>query len=152
MSTSSRIAVVNEDGTVNSIYCHWDGYPSYTGNRLLSAYNTLEKATALISLGSLSLVELLLSPPPNTSHSFESPQPFVTIAYHRDRGEDLCVAKYENTEAWNKAQQEDYNYIFINGKWYFCTYGKHELKPLEVEFIYTGGKYVTKRLGRVLYG
>jgi len=27
MATRSNIGIVNEDGSVTGIYCHWDGYP-----------------------------------------------------------------------------------------------------------------------------
>ena len=27
MATRSRIAKQNPDGTIKSVYCHWDGYP-----------------------------------------------------------------------------------------------------------------------------
>jgi hypothetical protein len=28
ISTISRIALQNEDGSITSVYCHYDGYPS----------------------------------------------------------------------------------------------------------------------------
>ena len=30
MATRSRIAIELSDGTVKSVYCHWDGYPDGT--------------------------------------------------------------------------------------------------------------------------
>ena len=35
MSTRSNIAIKRKNGTVESIYCHWDGYLSYNGKILL---------------------------------------------------------------------------------------------------------------------
>lgn len=29
MSTNSRIGILHEDGTTETIYCHWDGYPEH---------------------------------------------------------------------------------------------------------------------------
>jgi hypothetical protein len=31
MATRSRIAIENQDGTVQSIYCHFDGYVRWCG-------------------------------------------------------------------------------------------------------------------------
>lgn len=31
MATRSRIGIENQDGTVTSVYCHWDGYPENNG-------------------------------------------------------------------------------------------------------------------------
>ncbi len=55
MSTRSRIAVLQEnDGSVKSVYCHWDGYLSGVGVTLLNHYNTYQRANAVVALGGLS--------------------------------------------------------------------------------------------------
>ena len=38
MSTRSRIAKLNEDNTVTSIYCHFDGYLEGVGKTLIQQY------------------------------------------------------------------------------------------------------------------
>ncbi len=35
MATRSNIGIVNEDGSITGIYCHYDGYPEYVGKMLL---------------------------------------------------------------------------------------------------------------------
>jgi hypothetical protein len=112
MATRSRIGIENEDGTVSSVYCHWDGYPSNNGKILVENYSDRENVEALISLGSISSLRKNIV---NTSgtHSFESPQEDVTIAYHRDRGEDLQEARIdESIEAYAKSDYEEYGYVF----------------------------------------
>jgi hypothetical protein len=112
MATRSRIGIENEDGTVSSVYCHWDGYPSHNGDLLVKHYSDRENVEALISLGSISSLRKNLV---NTSgtHSFESPQEDVTIAYHRDRGEALQEARIdESIEAYAKSDYEEYGYVF----------------------------------------
>jgi hypothetical protein len=112
MATRSRIGIENEDGSVSSVYCHWDGYPSHNGDLLVKHYSDRENVEALISLGSISSLRKNLV---NTSgtHSFESPQEDVTIAYHRDRGEDLQEARIdESIEAYAKSDYEAYGYVF----------------------------------------
>lgn len=53
MATRSFIGILNEDNTVNYIYCHWDGYPSYMLPMLSDNYNTEEKVRELLDLGTL---------------------------------------------------------------------------------------------------
>jgi hypothetical protein len=38
MSTRSRIAIENQNGSVTSIYCHFDGYISGVGKTLKECY------------------------------------------------------------------------------------------------------------------
>jgi hypothetical protein len=54
MATRSRIAIENQDGTVTSIYCHFDGYIDGVGKILQENYNTREKMEQLIDLGDIS--------------------------------------------------------------------------------------------------
>lgn len=81
MATRSKIAIEKQDGTVESIYCHFDGYLSHNGETLQKHYSTKEKMEKLIELGNISSLG-------NT--------PEATEAYHRDRGEDLNLTSYPN--------------------------------------------------------
>lgn len=96
MSTQSFIGVLCKEGIIKFVYCHSDGYPSYLGKMLLEHYNTPELATALVNLGSLSMVRERLAPDEGETHTFDTPvrhgpKGGVTTAYHRDRGEDLEI-------------------------------------------------------------
>jgi|APGre2960657505_1045072.scaffolds.fasta_scaffold153300_2 hypothetical protein len=51
MGTRSSIGIENKDGSVRTIFCHYDGYPSYTGKRLLQTFYNREFAEALVSEG-----------------------------------------------------------------------------------------------------
>ena len=82
MSTRSRIAIETESGTVKSIYCHFDGYVSGVGETLYNHYDK-EELEELIELGDIS----------SLGESIEN-----TVAYHRDRGEDLHSTDYLNIE------------------------------------------------------
>jgi hypothetical protein len=82
MATRSRIAIENQDGTVNSIYCHFDGYVSSVGKTLFNHYDQ-EKLTELIKLGDISVL---------------GESTLDTIAYCRDRGEDLHSIHYLSVE------------------------------------------------------
>jgi len=106
MATRSRIAIENQDGTVTSIYCHWDGYTNGVGKTLEKWYTTQEKVEALIELGDISSLDMT---------------PTSTVAYHRDRGEDLEQTTFSNIENLFKKgfnSGEEYVYCFTkDGKW-----------------------------------
>ena len=54
MSTNSRIGIRLEDGSILSVYHHWDGYPEWLGVTLKQQYNTREKIEELIDGGNMS--------------------------------------------------------------------------------------------------
>jgi hypothetical protein len=58
MSTRSRIAVELNDGTVKSVYCHWDGYPAGVGNDLLNRdFRSAGEVEDFLNEGSRSTVD-----------------------------------------------------------------------------------------------
>jgi len=83
MATRSRIAIENQDGSVTSIYCHWDGYIKSNGVILNENYNTKDKVEELIALGDLSSLDITIE---------------RTVSYHRDNGEDLNQKPFNNVE------------------------------------------------------
>ena len=56
MATRSIIGILHDNNTIESIYCHFDGYPSNTGYFLLTYYNTKQKVLDLIKKGDLSSI------------------------------------------------------------------------------------------------
>jgi hypothetical protein len=100
MATRSRIAIENQDGTVTSIYCHFDGYLSGVGKKLFEHYDR-EKTEKLMELGDISVL---------------GESTLDTIAYHRDRNEDLCFKTFPNT-------QDLFDYGFESGVEYvYCLH------------------------------
>jgi hypothetical protein len=132
MATRSNIGIVNGDGSVTGIYCHWDGYPEYVGKMLLNHYNNDDIVNGLMNLGNLSILDEKLYS--TDIHTFNEPEDGVCVAYGRDRGdtgsdsmtfEDL--GEYEHF-----GSGVDYQYLFDNGKWmYRSTYkgGWSDLTP-----------------------
>ena len=126
MSTRSRISIVNSDGKVRSIYCHHDGYLDYNGKKLIDFYDNEKVINELLDLGDLSA---LGNNPISDKEYWKNRGPFYKfneefcLAY-RDRGEDEVDAKEFNSfEEFKQAfpdLQEEYNYVFMNGKWYYC--------------------------------
>jgi hypothetical protein len=84
MATRSRIAIENQDGSVTSIYCHWDGQIYSNGRILNKNYTTKDKVEELIALGNLSSLDETIE---------------RTVAYHRDNGEyHLVQISFINVE------------------------------------------------------
>jgi len=144
--------MVNEDGTVSSIYCHWDGYPEHHGKILVSHYTSREKVKALIDLGSISILAQEVEPPSIAydvdsgkgermlkrfgvmgAHSFDNPIPGVTVAYHRDRGEEYIEPRINKSlEDYFLADNEEYGYLFtLEGEWLVKPcYGESPERPV----------------------
>ena len=134
MGTRSTIALEFADGTVEQVYCHWDGYLDHNGAILVEHYSDPFKLRDLIDLGDLSS----LRPNIGEKHAFSQfelraeevagykllTEDMCTF-YGRDRGEDGCEArKYKNTdEYFDCSQQEEYDYILrTDGVWYVRCY------------------------------
>lgn len=105
MGTRSTIALEFADGTVEQIYCHWDGYLSGVGAELQSDYTDPFALRDLIDDGDTS--------------SIGSP--------YKDRGEDCPARKYKDiAEYFAECQQEEYDYILrcVDGKavWFVRCY------------------------------
>lgn len=120
MATRSRIGFETKQGTVKSIYCHFNGYPDGVGKTLQQHYTDPEKVEALVALGDISYLEPILEPTsPCIHHSFENPAPGVTVAYHRDRGDDFSPPRVDTSiETFSPSEFEDYGYVFTQqGEW-----------------------------------
>lgn len=131
MGTRSTIALEFADGTVQQVYCHWDGYLDYNGQILRDHYTDPFKLQKLIDLGDLSSLGANIG----EQHSFDERLDANTLAetrctfYGRDRNEKGVGAKKfkDFQEYMREHQYEEYEYILrnVNGKatWFVCMYG-----------------------------
>jgi hypothetical protein len=120
--TTSRIAKVQEDGSVKSIYCHWDGNPSYNGAILFDNYQDPDKIDALLNLGDISVLGFEIG----EKHDFDNPPKGVVNSYGRDRGETDIEAMVDESldEFLNNIQEynEHYTYLYDEtGEWVFLV-------------------------------
>ena len=115
MATRSRIGIQDENGTIRSIYCHWDGNPDGVGATLEEHYSNRQKLNMLINLGDISILGENIAT--MDEHSFNNPKEGVTVAYHRDRGEELSPARVDDSlDVFSN--YEDYGYVYtLEGKW-----------------------------------
>ena len=143
MGTRSTIALEFADGTVEQVYCHWDGYLAYNGKMLLEHYSNPFILRDLIDLGDISS----LKPTVGTKHAFshfgtdmkqedyDALYGNMTTFYGRDRGEDGTSSKKFKDYADYIAnhQYEEYEYILrsVGGEavWFVADHSD-EFKPL----------------------
>ena len=50
MATRSAIGLKKIDGTIEAVYCHWDGYPAHNGKILMNHY-PVDKTQRLLAEG-----------------------------------------------------------------------------------------------------
>ena len=128
MGTRSTIALEFADGTVQSDYCHWDGYLENNGQILLKHYSDPFKLRDLIDLG-----------------GFSSLCPTVEVTAetaYTQRGEDLSIEKYKDIQDYYANNYgEEYDYILSmnwegKAQWYVRYWDTEgNWIPLEMAFI-----------------
>ena len=135
MATRSRIGIEQADGTVKSIYCHWDGYPKGVGQILVEHYLMRDKVESLMELGSISTLGEQVEPTGRVDHTFEMPELGITVAYHRDRGESLDPARIDKSLLdFIQSDVEEFGYVMTqSGEWMMIDGYRtiRELKHLE---------------------
>ena len=111
MATRSRIGIELKDGSILSVYHHWDGYPEWLGRILTTHYNTKDKVAELIDGGDMSTCW-------NDNNEPE---------YYTARGEEYQPPRYDADlcEYLDKNNSgEEYAYVFRSGNW--VCYNMHE--------------------------
>ena len=131
MGTRSMIGMVEADGSVRAIYCHWDGYVKHNGMILDKHYSDPAKVNALLDLGGLSVL----------GEEIGERRPFDTfnladdevdprwarwcLAYGRDRGETgqeaqvfASVRDYADQAGSNG---DEYRYLFDGAAWFVLS-------------------------------
>jgi hypothetical protein len=113
MATRSRIGVQLKDGSVLSVYCHWDGYPEWNGKKLKEHFDSYEQAAELIDGGDISSLW--------TDKDWEQKEMESRTLYYAERGEGDTEPNLHNSfqsfissvnDSWS-----DYAYLFADGEW-----------------------------------
>ena len=124
MSTRSCIAQKTANG-YEAVYCHWDGYPAYTGNLLLEHYKSSELVKELLSHGDISV----LGPSIGQKHDFNNRPEDETTYYHRDRDEEWTSVQPRNhatvasLREWAEGCGCEYLYLWRHDAWYYAHRG-----------------------------
>ena len=149
MGTRSTIALEFADGTVEQVYCHWDGYLEHNGKILAEHYSDPFKLRDLIDLGGISSLGKVIGkrhpfgPDYNETNIAkkakiqkevdEAREAGYTTFYARDRGEDLTKEMFVDFQDYLAHHEyEEYEYILRrDGNWYVkCHDAAYELLVL----------------------
>ena len=114
MSTRSRIGIELEDGSIKSVYHHFDGYPEGLGVKLLTHYTTEESVNKLIGGGNMSNCWS------DSKFDVETGE-FTPIAdpkptYYGGEHETPVLSKnfddFTRIDCW-----QEYSYVFVKDRW-----------------------------------
>jgi hypothetical protein len=124
MGTRSAIGIEHQNGKIEAVYCHWDGYLSNNGRILLDHYDR-DKTLALVALGDLSS----LMPEIGEKHDFDDRSDEIKgwcKFYGRDRGETEVDSKtFNNVSDFikNFGGSAEYYYVLrLSGIWQVSQY------------------------------
>ena len=133
MSTRSIIGIINDDNSVNSVYCHYDGYPMYTGYFLKRFFDTTEKVNNLISGGDISQLASK-SNWENVQYPMINNKQVLKTLYYIDRPKsEISFEKWEYVkpqkhkdllEFFKRDDGDEYKYLFLpSGNWNYKQKG-----------------------------
>lgn len=148
MATRSLLGAWDRStGSIRMIYCHSDGYTEWVGVRLARSYATGARVRRLLALGALyslgdylSFEERMKVPfteeelstmdrlriYPGAAHSYSNPLSEVTVAFHRDRGDQmdrafkLRMSRGDILDAADDARAE-FIYLHDGSKWFVAA-------------------------------
>jgi hypothetical protein len=153
MGTRSTIALEFADGSVEQVYCHWDGYLEHNGKILAEHYSDPYKLRDLIDMGDMSSLGKVIGKQHPFGPNYNETDPVKKAAiqkkideaskagyctfYARDRGETGVSAKkfVDFQDYLAHHQYEEYEYILRkDGNWYVkCHDAAYELLVLAFE-------------------
>ena len=96
-------------------------------------------------MGGISFLKENMSPKEGQEHNFDSPADNVTCFYHRDRGDEIDISKFDSpADLLNEFKLgwggTEFCYLFADGKWKIAG---AELKTTKGKFdVFTNQSYV----------
>ena len=128
MGTRSRIGIQLSDDSILSVYCHYDGYPSFNGKVLREFYDTKEKASELINGGDMSCTWT------NAGWQNET-LPECGPLHYTSRGEsiDMNAPRLDKDMKEFFTNNEEYSYIFTSAGW--VCYDMNEFNDNDPEMV-----------------
>ena len=130
MSTNARIGLQLADGSILSVYHHWDGYPEWLGVTLKEQYNTKKNIADLIDGGNMSSCwsdnvydnekqEWVKRDPAPEYYGGDSEAPrldgnFDEYAENADSGEEFLYVYNDKWEAFAIDTKYDDNYNVVS--------------------------------------
>ena len=114
MATRSRIGIELKDGSILSVYAHWDGYPEWMGRILKTHYNTRQQVAELIDGGDMSSCWTNERWDSETKVQEYGPQ------YYSQRGEDCPPRHNANLHEYLTQDAEEFAYIYTQSEGWLC--------------------------------
>lgn len=144
MATRSLIGIKNKNNSIDYIYCHFDGYVTSVGRKLIDFYKDEKTIRQLLDLGDLSVLGYTPVADENAwKDYFADKDPNLCITY-RTRGEKdvdfkTCGDLSNYIEAGND-HGVDYIYLFDTkeNKWVYVYLLTHEEFSFEVTSVLDG--------------
>ena len=124
MSTRSRIGLELSDGSILSVYHHWNGYPEWLGRILQTHYNAKSLAEELIDGGDMSICWTDERWDDSGVKGVYGPQ------YYSQRGDNSPPRLDKDMDEFF-ADGEEYAYLFTNGEWVCYELGETP-EPVEI--------------------
>ncbi len=112
MATRGRIGLELANGSILSIYSHYDNYPKFNGVKLVEHFNSYEKAAELIDLGDISCLWT------NAGWNNET-LPEVGPLPYSARGED-CPPRLDKNLSEFLQNGEEYGYVYTQEEGWLC--------------------------------
>lgn len=117
MGTPATI-IAKKGDKYRAIYNNFDGYPSYLLKMLQEHYQDEDKVQRLVDLGDVSSVRKEVDIPAGSNHTFTTPDPDITIAYGRDRGEQRTEYRTYSSLDETLAHEHLTQYTYLwDGEW-----------------------------------
>ena len=113
MATNSSIGMIQPNGSVIAVYCHYDGYLSGVGKKLINYYRDPAKVKELITLGRNGISSL--GKEIGKKQNFYNPtDPDWCLFYGRDRGDRNREFRvpYSSAEDFRRNYDQNYGYLF----------------------------------------
>ena len=117
MATRSRIGLELDDGSVLSVYHHWDGYPQWLGVTLNKKFNTREKVSELLDGGDISSCD--------SDTDWDLKEVESHVQYYNDRGDNTTPRLDKDLDTY-LSKGEEYAYLFTNDEW--VCYDLHQFE------------------------
>ena len=113
MGTRARIGLELSDGSILSVYHHWDGYPEWLGRILNTHYNARSLAEELIDGGDMSCAWTDERWDNTGVKGVYGPQ------YYSQRGED-CPPRLDANLSEFLQNNEEYGYVYTQEEGWLC--------------------------------
>ena len=107
MATRSHIGILRKDGTIEAVYSHYDGYPSYLGVALKDHFNNQDAVIDLMDGGNIRGIDLETGEPEHYDN-----EPSAKI-----KGEDMGTLLIKYADHIDSASG-NYAYIWDGDSWH----------------------------------